>query len=104
MRSITVGSMCLQVWTLQISCSRVEKGCLGFEGLFHARDSLILWACHLRVSLQGFVRVGAVDADQHRDLGGRYSVRGFPTIKVSCCSVIKTQPLLPTGNAKFRGK
>jgi protein disulfide-isomerase A6 len=32
--------------------------------------------------MQGFVKVGAVDADQHRELGGRYGIRGFPTIKV----------------------
>ena len=26
--------------------------------------------------------MGAVDADAHRDLGGRFGVRGFPTIKI----------------------
>lgn len=26
--------------------------------------------------------MGAVDADQHKALGGQYGVRGFPTIKV----------------------
>jgi len=31
--------------------------------------------------LKGIVKVGAVDADQDRDLGGRFGVRGFPTIK-----------------------
>lgn len=31
---------------------------------------------------QGVVKVGAVDADQHKSLGGQYGVRGFPTIKV----------------------
>ncbi|XP_062520299.1 protein disulfide-isomerase A6 homolog [Corticium candelabrum] len=33
-------------------------------------------------ALKGIVKVGAVDADQHQSLGGRYGVRGFPTIKV----------------------
>ena len=33
-------------------------------------------------ALDGIVKLGAVDADQHRDLGGRYQVQGFPTIKV----------------------
>lgn len=28
------------------------------------------------------MKVGAVDADQHKSLGGQYGVRGFPTIKV----------------------
>eukprot|EP00282_Hemiselmis_andersenii_P008385 CAMPEP_0114140228 /NCGR_PEP_ID=MMETSP0043_2-20121206/17267_1 /TAXON_ID=464988 /ORGANISM="Hemiselmis andersenii, Strain CCMP644" /LENGTH=423 /DNA_ID=CAMNT_0001234297 /DNA_START=59 /DNA_END=1329 /DNA_ORIENTATION=- len=28
------------------------------------------------------VRVGSVDADKHKELGGQYDVRGFPTIKV----------------------
>lgn len=31
---------------------------------------------------QGIVKVGAVDADQHKSLGGQYNVRGFPTIKI----------------------
>ena len=26
--------------------------------------------------------MGAVDADEHKQLGGRYGVRGFPTIKI----------------------
>lgn len=34
------------------------------------------------VVLQGIVKVGAVDADQHNSLGGQYGVRGFPTIKI----------------------
>uniref|UniRef100_A0A8C3AP57 Protein disulfide-isomerase A6 n=1 Tax=Cyclopterus lumpus TaxID=8103 RepID=A0A8C3AP57_CYCLU len=31
---------------------------------------------------QGIVKVGAVDADQHKSLGGQYGVKGFPTIKI----------------------
>uniref|UniRef100_A0A8C7YG59 Protein disulfide-isomerase A6 n=1 Tax=Oryzias sinensis TaxID=183150 RepID=A0A8C7YG59_9TELE len=30
----------------------------------------------------GIVKVGAVDADEHKSLGGQYGVRGFPTIKI----------------------
>lgn len=33
-------------------------------------------------ALRGAVKVGAVDADQHKSLGGQYGVRGFPTIKI----------------------
>ena len=33
------------------------------------------------------MKVGAVDADQHQSLGGRYGVRGFPTIKVGCLPI-----------------
>ena len=33
-------------------------------------------------ALQGLVKVGAVNADEHQSLGGQYGVRGFPTIKV----------------------
>jgi protein disulfide-isomerase A6 len=33
-------------------------------------------------TLKGSVKLGAVDADAFRELGGRYSVQGFPTIKV----------------------
>merc|ERR1711981_942672 len=32
--------------------------------------------------LDGVVNLGAVDADKHRDLGGKYGVKGFPTIKI----------------------
>ena len=32
--------------------------------------------------LQGIVKVGAVDADAHNQLGGQYGVQGFPTIKM----------------------
>ena len=38
--------------------------------------------CKLFVVFQGIVKVGAVDADQHKSLGGQYGVRGFPTIKI----------------------
>ena len=31
---------------------------------------------------QGIVRIGAVNADEHQQLGGRYGVKGFPTIKI----------------------
>ncbi|XP_066554480.1 protein disulfide-isomerase A6 [Amia ocellicauda] len=33
-------------------------------------------------ALKGIVKIGAVDADQHKNLGGQYGIRGFPTIKV----------------------
>ncbi|CAF0939600.1 unnamed protein product [Didymodactylos carnosus] len=33
-------------------------------------------------ALKGIVKVGAVDADQHKSLGGQYGVSGFPTIKI----------------------
>lgn len=28
------------------------------------------------------MNIAAVDADTHRDVGGKYGVQGFPTIKV----------------------
>lgn len=33
-------------------------------------------------ALKGVVKVGAVDADQHKSLGGQYGIQGFPTIKI----------------------
>ncbi|KAM4772251.1 protein disulfide-isomerase A6 [Rhinophrynus dorsalis] len=33
-------------------------------------------------ALKGVVKVGAVDADKHKSLGGQYGVQGFPTIKI----------------------
>lgn len=31
---------------------------------------------------QGVVKVGAVNVDEHKELGGKFDVRGFPTIKI----------------------
>uniref|UniRef100_T1GI35 Protein disulfide-isomerase A6 homolog n=1 Tax=Megaselia scalaris TaxID=36166 RepID=T1GI35_MEGSC len=36
----------------------------------------------LATALKGIVKVGAVNADEHKSLGGQFSVRGFPTIKI----------------------
>lgn len=33
-------------------------------------------------ALKGVVKVGAVNADEHRSLGGQYGIQGFPTIKI----------------------
>jgi len=33
-------------------------------------------------ALKGVVKIGAVNADEHRSLGGQYGVQGFPTIKI----------------------
>ncbi|XP_036329033.1 protein disulfide-isomerase A6 homolog [Rhagoletis pomonella] len=33
-------------------------------------------------ALKGVVKVGSVNADEHRSLGGQYGVQGFPTIKI----------------------
>ena len=33
-------------------------------------------------ALKGFVKVGAVDANEHQSLGGHYGVKGFPTVKI----------------------
>ncbi|XP_030635297.1 protein disulfide-isomerase A6 [Chanos chanos] len=33
-------------------------------------------------ALKGVVKIGAVNADQHKSLGGQYGIRGFPTIKI----------------------
>nr|XP_023011529.1 protein disulfide-isomerase A6 homolog [Leptinotarsa decemlineata] len=33
-------------------------------------------------ALKGVVKVGAVNVDEHKELGGKYDVKGFPTIKI----------------------
>lgn len=33
-------------------------------------------------ALKGIVKVGAVNADEHKSLAGKYNIRGFPTIKI----------------------
>lgn len=32
--------------------------------------------------LQGFVKVGAINVDEHKSIGQKYGIRGFPTIKI----------------------
>lgn len=36
----------------------------------------------LAKAVKGVVKVGAVNADEHKTIGGQYGVRGFPTIKI----------------------
>ena len=31
--------------------------------------------------LKGVVKVGAIDTDKHGDIGGKYGIKGFPTLK-----------------------
>ncbi|XP_017858935.1 PREDICTED: probable protein disulfide-isomerase A6 [Drosophila arizonae] len=33
-------------------------------------------------AVKGVIKVGSVNADEHSELGGKYNVRGFPTIKI----------------------
>lgn len=40
---------------------------------------------------QGVVKVGAVNADDHKSLGGRFGVRGFPTVKIFAANKKKPQ-------------
>ncbi|XP_031437285.1 protein disulfide-isomerase A6 [Clupea harengus] len=47
----------------------------------HCRNLVPDWK-KAATALKGIVKVGAVDADQHKSLGGQFSVRGFPTIKI----------------------
>lgn len=42
-------------------------------------------------ALKGVVKVGAVNADEHNSLGGRYGVQGFPTIKIFAANKNKPQ-------------
>lgn len=63
-----------------------------------SRLSLHLVSRHL----QGIVKVGAVDADQHKALGGQYGVRGFPTIKIFGAN--KNKPEEYQGTAKNQTK
>lgn len=36
----------------------------------------------IQIFFQGIAKVGAVDADQYKELGQKYGVSGFPTIKI----------------------
>ncbi|XP_071110867.1 protein disulfide-isomerase A6-like [Haliotis cracherodii] len=47
----------------------------------HCRNLAPEWK-KVAKALKGVVKVAAVDADEHKGLGGQYGIRGFPTIKV----------------------
>lgn len=51
-------------------------------------------------ALKGVVRVGAVDGDKYKSFGGRYSISGFPTIKIF---VDKKNPIDYTGPRTAKG-
>jgi len=33
-------------------------------------------------ALKGIIKIGAADVDQHKELGGKFGIQGFPTIKI----------------------
>lgn len=35
----------------------------------------------LAKAAEGVIKVGAIDLDKHKQFGGNYGIRGFPTIK-----------------------
>eukprot|EP00064_Thunnus_orientalis_P006274 superscaffoldBa00000648_g6290 len=60
-----------------LGCSLV----LSVHAMYSASDDVVELTPS-NFNKEGIVKVGAVDADQHKSLGGQYGVRGFPTIKV----------------------
>ena len=36
----------------------------------------------LMAFFQGVAKVGGINADEHKSLAGRFSVQGFPTLKI----------------------
>ncbi|XP_023336650.1 protein disulfide-isomerase A6 homolog [Eurytemora carolleeae] len=52
-------------------------------------------------ALKGVVKVGAVNADEHKSLGGQYGVQGFPTIKIFGAN--KKKPEDYNGNRNAQG-
>lgn len=50
--------------------------------------------------MQGIVKVGAVDADKYKSLAGRFSISGFPTVKIF---VDKRKPTDYSGPRTARG-
>merc|ERR1719369_1059705 len=52
-------------------------------------------------ALKGVVKVGAVNADEHKSLGGQYGVQGFPTIKIF--GLNKTKPEDYQGGRDVKG-
>lgn len=52
-------------------------------------------------ALKGVVKVGAVDADAHKALGGQFDVRGFPTIKMF--GIDKNKPSDFVGDRTVKG-
>ncbi|XP_077567734.1 protein disulfide-isomerase A6 [Stigmatopora nigra] len=43
-------------------------------------------------ALKGIVKIGAVDADEHKSLGSQYGISGFPTLKIFGANKNKPEP------------
>lgn len=50
--------------------------------------------------LKGVIKVGAVDADIHKELSARYGIRGLPTIKIFAANKIEPEDYKQARNAK----
>lgn len=72
-------------------------GTHAYSSILNLHFQLVSW------NLQGIVKVGAVDADQHKSLGGQYGVRGFPTIKVFGANKNKPEEYQGTDNYQTNG-
>ena len=73
------------MWSLPCTSSRVQEGIPGSQGVSVGQSNTLVWSHEIDFFFhltQGIVRLGAVDADQHKSLGAKYGVQGFPTIKV----------------------
>ncbi|RZC42809.1 protein disulfide-isomerase A6 [Asbolus verrucosus] len=99
-KSITVlAALASSSWALYPSSSNVvELTPNNFDKLVIRGDEIWIveffapWCGHCQAlvpeyikaaaALKGVVKVGAVNADEHKEIGGHYGVRGFPTIKI----------------------
>ncbi len=62
------------------SSEHLDVNCFGCR-CGHCKNLAPEWK-KAAAALKGFVKVGAVDVDTHKEMGGRFSIQGFPTIKV----------------------
>lgn len=75
----------------QLDSSNFDKLVVKDEGLWLV-EFYAPWCGHCKAltpeylkvaeKLKGLIKIGAVDADQEKDLAQRFSIKGYPTIKI----------------------
>eukprot|EP00298_Acanthocystis_sp_HF-20_P006430 c16294_g1_i1.p1 GENE.c16294_g1_i1~~c16294_g1_i1.p1 ORF type:complete len:443 (+),score=235.84 c16294_g1_i1:145-1473(+) len=68
----------------------------------HCKQLAPIWD-QVATKLKGIVKVAAVDADVEKELGGRFGIKGFPTIKVFGSPVASSKPQKTKSATDYNG-